>query len=683
MKNDAVSPPNHRPLYTRNSHNTYLMKPKPGHVSFRVVCDTSIVGLFIGKKGSGLASIYRDNTSVSIHCHEPVPYADHRVISVIGPSDVNKTMVLHVDDERTLECQVSCTQEALIRVFERLWGLLNDDVAEVFCGLLADSSQVGYVMGKGGKNVSRMRAETGAHITILPPPSCAAPNENLIQIVGPILAAKKALAAVSCCLQECPPLITDNAPTPAPYVPQTPYVRPAETSDPHAEFFPNLSSLLPAVSNDIDENEHLSRYSQSKGEGGSSAQDSSKEVSFRLLCSTAAAGGIIGRKGIIVRALQNQTSASICFSAPGADNADRVVTISAMENLESRFSGAQNAVILVFARSIESEIQKGLSPGSSKDYNVTARLLVPSDFVGCLIGNKGRIIAEIIDSTDTDIQIMGTDHVGTDLTQNYNMEKDVVVQNALFQVTSRLRNSLLNPGLHNEDEGVFDGANERLLALLDSIHGPAMNGEMDQLTVTDSETSSTTIGGHLENEGFLDNLLPSNVLDEVGRIYPNGPTAEFSESDQENILPEAMGQVELSENMGSARQPKVVGRDIMERKNGVTSHKDDLEVERSVQSSSLESAQLVLSLPSFHSEKGPAARRNTYVEIPVSKRALVSLFGVDSSILARLSQVSGAKVEVSEPSDGRNGGMIFISGMSDEVRAAQSFLLASLLSELK
>lgn len=86
--------------------------------------------------------------------------------------------------------EVSSTQEAVIRVFERMWEVEaevegdgdgdGDDVA--YCGLLANTTKIGVVVGKGGRNVTRMRIESGAKIVMLPPPACAAIDDQLIQV---------------------------------------------------------------------------------------------------------------------------------------------------------------------------------------------------------------------------------------------------------------------------------------------------------------------------------------------------------------------------------------------------------------------------------------------------------------------------------------------------------------------
>lgn len=56
----------------------------------------------------------------------------------------------------------------------------------VACRLLAQSNQVGCVLGRGGKIVEKIRQETGAQIRVLPKdqlPACAYPGDELIQVM--------------------------------------------------------------------------------------------------------------------------------------------------------------------------------------------------------------------------------------------------------------------------------------------------------------------------------------------------------------------------------------------------------------------------------------------------------------------------------------------------------------------
>ncbi|KAK7307271.1 hypothetical protein VNO77_40181 [Canavalia gladiata] len=415
----------------------------PGQIAFRLVCHASIVGGLIGSFGSIVSQLRRE-TGCKIHCEDSVPSTDDRVILVIGSLSSRKGLELGDG-----EVEVSNAQEAVVRVFERVWELeaekgvnANRTVnGEVLCKLLAHTSQIGAVVGKGGKNITAIRNSSGAKIRVCPPPHCATKDEELVQITGGILAVKKAVIAVSHCLQDCPPF----GKVPVSF--STPTVNSSDrsSSDPDSELFPHLNSLLPSMEG-LSIHDASKRTTNSNETSSGDSKGTEHEVVFRLLCSNNVAGSVIGKKGAIVRALESKTGASIIFAAPLSEFAERIVTISATENLESSYSPAQDAVILVFARIIEDHIGKGFLPASSMESPVTARLLVASSELNCLSGNEGQVISELKEVTGADIHILHGEPVPNGASDN-----DVVVQitggyrcvqNALYKITCRIRNNL-------------------------------------------------------------------------------------------------------------------------------------------------------------------------------------------------------------------------------------------------
>uniref|UniRef100_A0A2P2KDK3 KH domain-containing protein At4g18375 isoform X7 n=1 Tax=Rhizophora mucronata TaxID=61149 RepID=A0A2P2KDK3_RHIMU len=322
---------NHFPR--RRPRSPSMISVQPGQVAFRIICHDSIVGGVIGPCGSVVSPIRRD-TGCVIHFEDLVPGSEHRIILVVGSGSEGRRILLkpgETEDGEEVEELVSGAQEAVLRVVERMWEVDAERdggdravVSEGYCGLLADRSHIGRVLGKGGWNVTRMKRESGATIRKLSAPPCAAKDDELVQIAGGVLAVKKALVAVTACMQNCPPGGTDEIPSTR-HVEKVSYW---DSSNPHTEFFPHLSSLLPtSIAN-------AGKYSLPSGvdmDSNQTPKSSQKEVSFRLLCSNGAAGSIIGKKGSIVRTLQNRTGAAISFGAPMANSSERVVTVTALE----------------------------------------------------------------------------------------------------------------------------------------------------------------------------------------------------------------------------------------------------------------------------------------------------------------------------------------------------------------
>ncbi|CAM8977224.1 unnamed protein product [Rhodiola kirilowii] len=71
---------------------------------------------------------------------------------------------------------------------------------------------------------------------------------------------------------------------------------------------------------------------------------------------------------------------------------------------------------------------------------------------------------------------------------------------------------------------------------------------------------------------------------------------------------------------------------------------------------------------------------NTTIEIKVPDRLLSSVYGENGNNLARLRQISGARVILQEPNPGTREGTIVISGTPDETQAAQNLLQAFILT---
>ncbi|KAJ6288291.1 hypothetical protein OIU76_024306 [Salix suchowensis] len=317
---------------------------------------------------------------------------------------------------------------------ERMWGVdakKDGGQHEGYCGLLANTSQIGAVAGREGRNIKRMERDSGAHIRILPAPLSALKEDQLIQITGSsTVAVKKAVIDVTSCLQDCPPYKKNEVDLSLRAVRR----RGGSSGEPPC-------SLLPTRSENI------------TIDGSHKKPNDQLQVQFRMICSHGAAGSIIGKGGSIVRALQNETGASITLAPPISNSADRLVTVSASENPESSHSPAQNALLLVVARSIEHDIEKARCMGLIGEISVTATLLLPSNRATCLIGRGGRIDAEMKQTTGADIQILQGDQFPDFASMN-----DVVVQitgeeknvqNALFQITCKLRDNLLPTGMLN------------------------------------------------------------------------------------------------------------------------------------------------------------------------------------------------------------------------------------------
>ncbi|VAI05778.1 unnamed protein product [Triticum turgidum subsp. durum] len=129
--------------------------------------------------------------------------------------------------------------------------------------------------------------------------------------------------------------------------------------------------------------------------GGDTYAPGPDDTVYRYLCTSRKIGSIIGRGGEIAKQLRSDTQAKIRIgeSVPNCD--DRVITIfsssretNIIEDTEDKVCAAQDALFRVHEKlatddgPVNEENEMGLG-------QVTVRLLVPSDQIGCIIGKIG------------------------------------------------------------------------------------------------------------------------------------------------------------------------------------------------------------------------------------------------------------------------------------------------------
>ncbi|KAI9178092.1 hypothetical protein LWI28_022614 [Acer negundo] len=723
-----MSDPN--PYSATNGSSNKRSKAPPlsvpaGHVAFRLLCHMSRIGGVIGKSGNVIKQLQL-STGARIRVEEPPKDTTDRVVTVIGPITADSKLIIANnrsinngsstivnsscgngnvgDDYFNLEdgmFEVSKAQEGLIRVFDRILEVAaaESGVVEmgvVSCRLLAETNQVGSVIGKGGKVVEKIRKESGCKIRVLTEnlSACAGPNDEIVEIEGDVLAVKKALIAVSRRLQDCPPVDKtriigsrpheaipqesilrshesfpqeiirrpleamphDTTHKPLEAVSQETLWRPIEAYFPETtrrpfeavpletlrrpfgavsqETLPDLRVDLLSQRNQVLSTTPSSAISYASGVHPISLESDRAhpletklqqlEVSFRILCSNDRVGGVIGKGGIIIKALQSETGASIAVGATVAECDERLITVTASENPESRYSPAQKAVVLVFTRLIEAAVEKGRDPSSNKGSLVTARLVVASNQVGCLLGKGGMIISEMRKATGASIRILGDDQVPKCAPEN-----DKVVQisgefskvkDAVYNVSGRLRDNL-SPSTQSNAGTRSSSSVLTETSPYGRLRDPVPVGMHSSVGVSHSLSWHTP----------MDHLGLSHSLDR-----PPSPRLWASQT-----------------------VSGVNSRGIADVGRGFPYHKGGLELGSGSKS---------------------AIVTNSTVEIIVPDNVIGSVYGENGSNLTRLRQISGAKVIVHEPRLGSSDRIIVISGTPDETQAAQSLLQAFILT---
>ncbi|CAN7131120.1 unnamed protein product [Brassica rapa subsp. narinosa] len=418
-------------------------------VQFRLLCPASRTGAIIGKGGSVIRHLQSlTGSKIRVIDDIPVP-SEERVVLITAPnatkkddssnacdpenpnSDQTKPPETAAADKPGEEAPPPPSSSALVRVLERI--VFGDDAAngdgseldkgefEGLCRVLVRGNQVDYLMSQGGMMMQRIRDESGASVRIASTdqiPPCAFPGDVVIQINGKFSSVKKALLMITSSLQEsgAPPTWEECSFPPPGYPP-----------DYHSMEYHQWDHPPNPMAEDVGPFNRPPIVEE--------------EVAFRLLCPADKVGSLIGKGGAVVRALQNETGASIKVSDPTHETEERIVVISARENLERRHSLAQDAVMCVHNRIVEI----GFEPSAA----VVARLLVHSPFIGRLLGKGGHVISEMRRATGASIRVFAKDQATKYESQHDEIVQIIgnvkTVQDALFQITSRLREAMF-PG---------------------------------------------------------------------------------------------------------------------------------------------------------------------------------------------------------------------------------------------
>ncbi|RWW13728.1 hypothetical protein GW17_00022544 [Ensete ventricosum] len=154
---------------------------------------------------------------------------------------------------------------------------------------------------------------------------------------------------------------------------------------------------------------------------------------YRILCPVKKIGSVLGKGGDIVNTLRDETHAKIrvADAIPGAE--ERVIIIfSYLSQSEKNDSDqdlddsdgnepedmqahcpAQDALLKIHDRIAADEILRGgvVQSKTEPDDVVTARILVPKNQVGCLLGKGGTIIQQLRSDTGANIRVLPSDHL--------------------------------------------------------------------------------------------------------------------------------------------------------------------------------------------------------------------------------------------------------------------------------
>nr|VDD42404.1 unnamed protein product [Brassica oleracea] len=167
----------------------------------------------------------------------------------------------------------------------------------------------------------------------------------------------------------------------------------------------------------------------------------SEDTVYRYLCPVKKTGSIIGKGGEIAKQIRSETKSNMRINEalPGCE--ERVVTIYSTSDELNHFGDdgeivcpALDALFKVHDM-IVAEVDEDDDDDLGDKQTVTVRMLVPSDQIGCVIGNGGQVIQNLRNETNAQIRVIKDD----ELLQI--IGEPLIVREALYQVASLLHDN--------------------------------------------------------------------------------------------------------------------------------------------------------------------------------------------------------------------------------------------------
>ncbi|KAL2896125.1 hypothetical protein RDABS01_037909 [Bienertia sinuspersici] len=176
---------------------------------------------------------------------------------------------------------------------------------------------------------------------------------------------------------------------------------------------------------------------------------------YRILCPSRKIGSVIGKGGGIIEVLREETKSKITVSDSVHGSEERVIMIYSPpekglkkgqdvgdEIIMPSHCPAQEALMRVHDRIVEEDLLARREDDDDKNCIVTARLLVPNNMVGCLLGKGGDVIQRLRSETGASIRLLPADHLPTcalrtdELVQMQG--KPMILKKALYEVSTLL-----------------------------------------------------------------------------------------------------------------------------------------------------------------------------------------------------------------------------------------------------
>lgn len=234
-------------------------------------------------------------------------------------------------------------------------------------------------------------------------------------------------------------------------------------------------------------------------------------------------GGIIGRKGELIKKTCEETRARIRVLDAPLGTPDRIVLVSGKEEPEAPFSPAMDAVIRVFKRvsGLSETDGENKTSGAAGAAFCSIRLLVASTQAINLIGKQGSLIKSIQESTGASVRVLSGDelpfYAGADERIVELQGENFKVLKALEAVVGHLRKFLVDHSvlpLFEKTCNVTVSQDRQADAWADK---PSLHSASQPSIVADIPLSTKRDSLFADRESHLDSLLPSSTMSLYGQ----------------------------------------------------------------------------------------------------------------------------------------------------------------------
>lgn len=226
-----------------------------------------------------------------------------------------------------------------------------------------------------------------------------------------------------------------------------------------------------------------------------------EDTEYRILCASSKIGSLIGKGGSIIKALRLECRSKIKVEDPVSGSEERVVLISSSSDQLKEHNyyvcNAQEALFKVHARITEAE------DDDEPPQPVSARLLVPKNHIGCLLGKGGKIIEQMRKEIGAQIRIMPKDQHppssgSTDELVQVTGDA-ALVRKALFEISTRLHE---NAAGERTQKGAFVPQEQSNMMPSLFAGGGGMYPSMGYMAQAGSLLAPASVGGPMQGLGY-------------------------------------------------------------------------------------------------------------------------------------------------------------------------------------